>query len=221
MNDLYFFNIIMLKKPQGAPAPAAAAPAPTASTDLFGLSSAPQAQAAPAQPAPADPFAAFSSISTPQQAAQPNLMDDFAGFGATSNPAPAQTNQPGPPMMNLMSQNNQPLISQSQPIMSTSTNQQFPMQSQQPNPMMFANQGMMTAPQNQGMMPQQAAPQSRPTQPQPAQSKTEVQSKVAYNTLLQQSEQSAFLIFNILLLLILSQSTLRLSHLHFSLVCGM
>ncbi|KAL5262991.1 hypothetical protein ACHWQZ_G008415 [Mnemiopsis leidyi] len=157
----------------GGPAPAAAAPVPAASTDLFGLTPAPQPQATPAQPA--DPFAAFSAMSASQPAAQPNLLDDFGGFGSPSNPAHAQTTQPGPPMMNLMPQNNQPLISQSQPIMSTSTNQQFSMQSQQQNPMMYPNQGMMMASQSQGMMPQPA--QGRPVQSKPVQSKPEVQSK--------------------------------------------
>lgn len=117
-------------------------------------------------------------MSASQPAAQPNLLDDFGGFGAPSNPTHAQTNQPGPPMMNLMPQNNQPLISQSQPIMSTSTNQQFSMQSQQQNPMMYPNQGMMMASQSQGMMPQPA--QGRPPQSKPVQSKPEVQSKVIH-----------------------------------------
>lgn len=143
----------------------AAAPVPAASTDLFGLSSAPQA--APVQPAAADPFAAFASLSASQPAAQPNLMDDFAGFGAPSNPALTQTvpSQPVQPMMNLMPQN-QSLISQNQPIMSTSTNQ--PMMTQGQQPMMFPNQGMMMAPQSQGMMQQGMAPQT--AQPAPKQS---------------------------------------------------
>ena len=104
-------------------------------------------------------------------------MDDFAGFGAPSNPALSQTvpSQPVQPMMNLMPQN-QSLISQNQPIMSTSTNQ--PMMTQGQQPMMFPNQGMMMAPQSQGMMQQGMAPQA--AQSAPKQSQPQVQSKVSY-----------------------------------------